>query len=173
MRALESVDVQQLVWTQPRGMQRHFELRSGDDLVCSLTWPGWFRNRAVGHTSSREWHFDRRGIWKPRITIEDAGSGIEIAHMAYKWRLQGDIIFDVERKYHWRSTNFWQTRWEMTDPNGLLLYELHMTNQWWRYTAEVRLAPDAERTRDLPLMLLTGWYLAYLMKQDSGAVAAS
>ncbi|HOA23490.1 MAG TPA: hypothetical protein PK801_07760 [Aggregatilineales bacterium] len=172
MRALEPVDTQVLTWTQPKVMQRHFELRAGDDLVGSLTWSGWFTNRAVGHTISREWYFDRHGLWKPRITIEDAGSGVEIAHMTYKWMVQGDIVFGDERRYNWRSSNFWQTRWEMTDPNGLTVYELKLTNQWWRFAAEVHLLPEARTTRELDVLLLTGWYLAYLMKQSSAAAAS-
>ena len=86
--------------------------------------------------------------------------------------VQGDIVFGDERRYNWRSSNFWQTRWEMTDPNGLTVYELKLTNQWWRFAAEVHLLPEARTTRELDVLLLTGWYLAYLMKQSSAAAAS-
>ena len=149
----------------------HFELRAGDDLVGSLTWSGWFTNRAVGHTISREWYFDRHGLWKPRITIEDAGSGVEIAHMTYKWMVQGDIVFGDERRYNWRSSNFWQTRWEMTDPNGLTVYELKLTNQWWRLRRRSTLAGGQNHARTR--RVAAHWLVPRVPDEAEPAAAAS
>lgn len=172
MRSLESIGAATLLWTQPKSAQRHFELRVGDDLFATLTWERWYSNRAVGRAPGREWTFDRKGFFNQRGLAEEVSTGAQVAVAPYTWRGPGAINLPDERRYEIRATNTWRTKWELLDPNEFPVFRFHMRNKLLKHETEVTLLPEAAYARDLPLLVLFGWYLIYLTVQDAAAAAS-
>lgn len=172
MRSLESFGPGTLLWAQPKGSRRHFELRAGDDLFATLAWERWYSDRALGRAAGREWAFNRKGVWNRRGLAEEVSTGALVAEAPYTWRGPAAIVFHDERRYELRPANTWRTKWELLDPNEFPVFHFHMRNKLLKYETEVALTPDATYARDLPLLLLFCWYLVYLTNQDAAAAAS-
>jgi hypothetical protein len=172
MRSLESIDLSRLEWDQPKGMRRYFELRSGDDVVATMEWTGAFSNRAIVTSTAGRWFIDRPGFWQRKVVAWNADSNTRLAALNYNLWHEGDLVLASEQAFHWGAQNFWRTRWAFTDAAGQPVVQFNTGNRWFRMAGTVKIPVGAERRDELLLLIVTGWYLAYMARQDA-AVAAS
>ncbi len=172
MHSLESIDLSQLEWDQPKGMRRCFELRSGSDVVATMEWTGAFSNRATVTSAAGRWYIDRPGFWQREVVVWNADSDARLAALNYNLWHEGDLVLNSEQVFHWSGQNFWRTKWAFTDAAGQLVVQFNTGNRWFRMVGTVEIPVGAERRDELLLLIVTGWYLAYMARQDA-AVAAS
>jgi hypothetical protein len=174
MQRLEATDRQDLMLKQTRFGARDFELYAGDDLVGVLYWPKLLSDRAVAETASGRWHIDRLGFFRDRVAVTDAGSGEELATLAFDMWGDGDLALADGRVLHWYQTKaFLRSAWALTDEQGTLLLEMEAGTRWFKYQVYIDLQPEASALRPLAPWTLVCWYLGYVKMQDAAAAVAA
>jgi len=119
MRKLTGSDLT-LRWAQPHAKERFFELRSGDDVIATLSWERMFGTLATTQTADRTWTFKRVGFFNPRVTVRSPGSDADIAIFKPSWGYGGTL--EVQGKtFTWKKLDFWGNRWGFTWQDGTVL----------------------------------------------------
>ncbi len=168
-----------LLWIQPKALQRRFELRDEEMLVAALEFKSSYGSLAAATTAEENWTFKRVGFFNPRVTVRRSEEEIDLAVYRPKWTgTQGVLEFTAGRSYIWKVANFWATRYEFLDSAGqpLLAYQSGIEHgklsDLFKNQARVEILPTAHGLPELPLLVLLGWYLIVLSQEDS-AVAAT
>jgi hypothetical protein len=180
MRPIAEVLSLPLSFTQPRAMERSYELRAGEELVATLEFQSAFGSLAVARTSSAAWTFKRVGFFTPRATARREGSEQDIAAYTPRWTgREGEVDLAGGEKLHFGPANFWGTRFAFGDAEGHTLAtfgpepDVHRFSDLFRTQAMVSVDPAATARPDLDLLVLFGWYLVILRHQDASAAAAA
>jgi hypothetical protein len=155
-----------LRWNRLRWFKGDFELRAGDDSVGTLSFHSMWSYLATATSADGTWTFKRTGFWRPEITVRVSGGDADIAVFRYNtWKNGGWLEFRDGRKF--RTTDKrWATRFEIRSDRDEVLMSLHASS-WTDSSAEVELGPEAGRLPEQSLLLLFGWYLAILTRNDA------
>ncbi len=180
MRTLSSSVGTALYWIQPKGLGRYFELRAGDDVLATLRFETLCGSLARAESADGSWTFKRAGFFKPRVTVRKAGEEVNSAVYTPRWTgREGVLEFAGGRVFNWTQTDFWATRYQISDvaENPLVSFEsgLDQSRLTDLFKTQARVAIDlrGRALPELPLLVLLGWYLIVLQKEDAAAVAAT
>lgn len=173
MKGLRSVDHRQLMWKQVAFGAREFELRAGDDLVGKLYWPKWLSDRAVAICADGSWLIDRLGFFRDKVVVTDMGSSTRVGSFIRNWLGDGMLSLVIGREYQWFRTKVFSNSWAFADKNDVVLLEIHDWMRCFKHEAEVKLRIGVTSLPELPLLILIGWYLAYMNIQDAAAAVAA
>ena len=177
-RLLELTDAD-LYWVQPERFSRWFELRAEDDPVATLGWETSCGTLARGASADGSWTFKRVGFLNPRVTIRESGSELNLAVFWPRWMGDGTLEFAYGKAFRWQSTNFWGTDWMFTSADGTPLVAFkegapdRKLSNLFKMQALVEVHAEARDLVELPLLILTGWYLMILRRDDAAAGAAA
>jgi hypothetical protein len=167
-----------LHWVQPKRMQRKFELCGGELIFATLEFQKIFGSLATAVASVGRWTFKRVGFFNPRVTVRREGEENDLAVYRPTWSgTHGAIDFGDGRLFHWKTANFWATRYTLVDGSGELLVTYHSglkdarLGNLLKTQARVEIDPAAYDLAELPILVLLGWYLIILQQEDSAAVA--
>jgi hypothetical protein len=180
MRALSSAAGTDLYWIQPRGLDnRRFELRARGDAVATLGFETLCGSLARAESADGSWTFKRVGILNPRVTVRKAGEEATLAIYTPRWTgSEGTLDFPGGRVFNWTQTNFWATKYQITDAAGIPLVsfesgaEKPRLSDVFKTQARVEIDLRGRALPELPLLVLLGWYLIILQRQDTAAVVA-
>jgi hypothetical protein len=182
MEPLDIAAGNRLSWSQPKALQRVFELREGNRLLATLSFVKPFGSLAEACMVTGEWTFKRVGYFRPRVTVRRRGQETDLAVYQPKgWGSGGELQFAGGRIYAWKPANFWATKFIFVDGAGktLVAFKPGSEESKWsdlfRFQALVEIDPSAGRLEELPLLVSLGWYLMILHHADAsgGAVAAA
>jgi hypothetical protein len=179
MDELADVADQPLYWIQPKALVRCFELRSEDKVVATLAWETSCGSLARARASVGSWTCKRVGFLNPRVTVRESGSEVNLATFWPRWLGDGTLEFAYGRSFRWQSTNFWGTDWMFADFDGTPLVRFLQGSRERRLSnllkteALVDIQPQARDLPELALLVLLGWYLAILRRDDTAAGAAA
>ncbi|UCF61019.1 MAG: hypothetical protein JSV37_14870 [Anaerolineaceae bacterium] len=173
MRELRSVDYRQLMWKQVAFGAREFELRAGDDLVGRLYWPKWLSDRAVAICADGKWLIDRLGFFRDKVVVTDISSRVRVGSFVRNWLGDGMLSLVIGREYQWFRTKVFSNSWAFADKNDVVLIEIHDWMRCFKHEAEVKLRMGVISLPELSLLILIGWYLAYMNIQDAAAAVAA
>jgi len=183
MEPLNTAPGNRLHWSQPKALQRIFELRDRDRLVGTLSFVKAFGSLAEASMAAGDWTFKRVGYFRPRVTVRRRGQEMDLAVFEPKgWRSEGELQFAGGRIYAWKLANFWATKFSFVDSAGktLVAFKPGTEESKWsdllKFQALVEIDPSASRLEELPLLVSVGWYLMILHHEDassSGAVVAT
>jgi hypothetical protein len=155
-----------LRWNSLRWFKRDFELRAGDDSVGTLSFRSMWSYLATATSADGTWTFQRTGFWRPEIRVRVSGSDADIAVFRYKmWENGGCLEFRDGRKFR-ITDKHWGTRFEIRSDRDEVLMSLRASS-WTESSAEVEPAPEAGKLPELSLLLLFGWYLAVLTRDEA------
>jgi hypothetical protein len=170
-------------WSQPKVLERTFELREGDHLLGTLHFAKSWGSLATASLAAGEWTFKRTGYFRPRVTVRRRGQEADLAVYQPKvWGSEGELQFAGGRSSGWRSANFWATQYAFLDSVGraLVTFKPGAEDKKWsdvfKFQALVEIDPSAHGLEELPLLLALGWYLMILHHGDvvsGGAVAGA
>ena len=173
----------ELHWLQPKGLSRNFELYHDETLVARLDFQSAWGSLAIASTASQSWTFKRVGFFKTRITARISGESSDIAIFTPNWLGEGWIEMVGDRRYFWKSANFWASRFVINAEDGstVITYKEGVEHprfaDWFKTQAGVFVEYPARGIPETPLLILLGWYLIILQQEDSaaagGAVVAS
>jgi hypothetical protein len=175
MRKLTGTDTI-LKWAQPAPNNRFFKLRSGDDVIATLSWEKIFGTLATAQTAERTWTFKRVGFFNARVTVRSPGSDADIAVFKPSWGYGGTL--EVQgRAYMWKKLDFWGNRWGFAWNDGTVLLSFGYAGgleSFLKIEGNVELSPGNVSTNpDMPLLATLGWYIMVLMWDDNAAAAGA
>jgi hypothetical protein len=161
-----------LVWAPSPTSPRRFELRAGDDVAATLTFDKAVGSLATGRSGAGTWTFKRAGFLQPCVTVRDIGSEYDLAVFRPTWTGSGDVEFGSGTRVHWRPFGFWNSEWGFVRRDDRIV-----TFHWLPDTAEldarVEFPAASLDVKELPILLLLGWYLRVLFYQEEAARASS
>lgn len=145
-----------------------FELQVDGELVATLRFLRAFSSSAVAESADGCWAFERVGGWRPKVIIRACGSKHDTATFKANILSRGGTLTLADKRQLLASTNFWQTQYEISTPEGDVL--LHFKRgRGLRLSATVEITPLAAGMPELPWLMVAGWYLSVLLHMDSGA----
>ncbi len=166
MKPIANATGRPLRWKQLRWFKRDFELRAGDDSVGTLSFRSMWSYLARAASADGTWTFQRNGFWRPEITVRVSGSDTNIAVFRYNtWKNGGWLEFRDGRKVRITDKR-WATHFEILSDRDQVLMSLR-TSAWTERSAEVELGPESGTLSEQSLLLLFGWYLAVLTRDDA------
>jgi hypothetical protein len=162
---------QPLTWTQPSALKQFYELRSGDVVVATLAFRSMWGTLATAQSGDGCWTFKRVGFWQNKATVRACGADAE--HGMFRndtWQGGGTLELSDGSRFR-ATTNAWLTKYELQTDAGETLVRFRLS-AGLHLSADVEVQPAALTLRQLPVLVLFGWYLAVMLNMDSGAVAA-
>ena len=164
---------QDVTWTPSSTAKRTYELRAGDDVLATLTQPRWWRQDRVGAAADGQWTFARAGVFRSRLVINDATSGVEAASFTSSgWTGKGALTLPGGSRYQWSSGNVWGSKRVWLDETGQPLLRFRQSGVL-RWQCAVTIEPHAATERHLTLLAMLGWCLMLLSNDDAATVAAT
>jgi hypothetical protein len=166
MKKIVSLASQPLKWEQPRAFKMEYNLRAGDELVATLNFRSLFGSLATGQSADGCWTFKRVGFWQTRATIRACDSEDDIASYRNNTWSCGGTLELVDGQKILGTTNFWQTKFGFERESGEKL--IQFTNGGLIHiSAIVEVLPEGLSIRQLPWMVMLGWYLVIMMHHDA------
>jgi len=166
-------------WSQPKALERTYELRDDSRLFGTLSFLKPLGSLAEASLAAGDWTFKRVGFFRPRVTVRRRGQEEDVAVYQPKgWGAEGELQFAAGRSYQWTSANFWATRFNFVDGAGRTVVafkpgaEDSKWSDFFKFQALVEIDPSAARLEDLPLLVSLGWYLMILHHQDTASAGA-
>jgi hypothetical protein len=173
LHRLKAVDYNHLIWKQLGFGVREFELTSGETLVGRLYWPKWLSDYAVAECGDGRWGMDRVGFFRDRGVALEAETGIEVASVTFTWMGDSELTLSNGRHYQLFKTGILSNNWSLVDENEEMIFEIREGMRLFKHDAEIDLQVGAIMRKELPLLILLSWYLAYMQLQDAAAAAAA
>jgi len=173
MRSFRDFKESEINWVQPRALERHYELRSGQQVFATLTWLKVFGSLAEAIMADGRFTLKRGGFLRPFVTIRDTVMGNDIAVLRMGMLRHATLEFSNGRRIELISTRFWGFEWEFIDENGMKLCKIRMKAAMTKNSAEVTIFEAVRKDRDLLIMLVIGWYTMVLMNDEAAATAAA
>jgi hypothetical protein len=170
MKDFKDLDLQELHWVQSGGWGRNYELRNdADEVVAKLTRPRWWSSYAEVDIPGNRWSFERKGLFQQRIIVKSLGTDDEAAEFIYRFN-GGLLEFPDGRKFRWKQSNFWGTKWAWVTEDGQPVVGLEGKGVL-RFRGEMSLAPRSAEMQSLALLVFLGWYLLILHREQSSSSA--
>jgi hypothetical protein len=182
MKSIKEIANEHLTWFQPKAIHQFYELRSETDLFGTVNFPKSFGSFAEAESTEGKWTFKRIGFFQIKITIRKAGSEKDLAVFKPKWTgYAGSIEFADGKVYHWQSSNFFATKFDLHDSSGKVLFSFRhgvddqKLTDWFKTQARVEVNETAKNLPETGMLILFCWYLIVVLQMESsaGAVASA
>lgn len=166
---------QGMIWAKPKPSwtKGGYDLRLGEQRLATLKLRSMWGTFATGETSEGSWTFKRVGFFQNRVTVRTLSSDAEIGVFVNDWKMGGTLALPDGRQYR-GNTNFWMTKFAFTNETGEPVVSYRRIGGV-SLSAAVEIEPAGAALRELPWLVLLGWYVAVMMHQDAamgGAVGS-
>jgi hypothetical protein len=163
-----------LYWTRDQDVNlRRFELRAGDDRLASLDFAGPSGSRATAQAGEDTWLFQQVGFWKPRVNVQEAGDPDILASYRPGWfGSHGTLELRSGRRLLWRYAGWCLTQGQFEDLSGRPLVVFSSDNDGTEdqdlvgIEALMQIKPNDLALAELSLLVILGWYLLVLKRDD-------
>jgi len=182
MKSFQELKNEHPAWIQPKAMQQLFELRSQENLFCTLTFSKSSGSLAEAESYDGKWTFKRVEFFHTSFTIREFGKEKDIAVFRPKWTgNSGSLEFVNGKTFHWQSSNFWSTKFEFKKGDGDAVVTFRSgvdepkLKDWFKTQARIEIPESSKNIHELSILILLGWYLIIVLQMDSsaGAVVAA
>ncbi|NIS80204.1 MAG: hypothetical protein GTO14_08335 [Anaerolineales bacterium] len=150
---------------------RAFEMWAEGQRIATLDWPKCLSDYAVGVWGGDRWTFDRSGFFRDTVEVYGRSENI-YATLHYDWFKDGVLQLQDGRKYRWQKTRYFCDEWTLSDGQGRVVFEIELWLHWFRRMGKIRYGEATLEVRDLAVLSLAGWYLAYMHTEDVAVVVA-
>ncbi len=148
--------VAHLRWERNGTFSRDYSLRGGRD-VAALRFPKLISAQAEGSIGGRSYILTRKGILRPVVTVLQSPFDQEIATM--RLRMGGGQLELIDgRRFTLVREGTFKNSWSFRDERGAEMVSFNVPAFKLR-VGEVKVSPAVERDKQLPLLLLIGWYV--------------
>ncbi|HVP22578.1 MAG TPA: hypothetical protein VMS77_01545 [Conexivisphaerales archaeon] len=172
MRRIGLGEASELKWVQPKKLQRVFHLLSGEEVVGTLEWKSSFGSLATGRAAGEEWTFKRGGFLSPYVSLRYFGTETDYARFSVSWG-NGVLKLPTGRTFLWTKKGVWSPEYSFLDADGSSLLTFRRFSGLFKMEATASVSEKARELRELPLLLLLGWYTVLLMAYESAAAGAA
>ena len=164
--SLANLDVNELVWRQP-AIAQTFELSGPAGPYARLQLKKLASTRADGISARATFAFERQGMLKSHISVRFADNPQPLAVYEPNFTGQKGVLkYSGGQSVEFQATNFFKTEWQWLTPegDGLLGFRLKGTG---KPNATVFIGDDGRQRLDLDLLLLLGFYVLLLFREES------
>jgi hypothetical protein len=183
MRPLHAYLAAPLYWTQPKALTRAYELHANapdsDVHVAMLCFDHPFGSLANGQTTTGWWSFRRAGFFRSTVTVCSRGCEDTVAVYRPRWTGTEGEITTGHGTYTFKTANFWGTRYRIQTPEGepLVTYRSGCPNtrlrDLFKSQSTVTITTSGSNEPYIDLLVVLGWYLIVLSRDDTAAVAVT
>ena len=164
--SLANLDVSELAWRQP-AIAQTFELSGPAGIYARMELKKLASSRANGISSRATFAFERQGMLKSHISIRLADSPQLLAIYEPNFTGQKGLLkYSGGQSVEFQSTNFLKTEWQWLTPSGDGLIGFRLKGAGKPH-ATVFLGDDGLQRVDLDLLLLLGFYVLLLLREES------
>jgi len=118
-----------------------------------------FKRTAHGRIRNNHYRFRTDGIFRQETRIIDGSNDLVIGTISYNSMMSKATIQFADRTIRWKYDNAWQTRWSLSDDQGILM---KFTGGFSRGTVEYEMEED--------LLVLTGIFVTNYYQQAMIAI---
>jgi hypothetical protein len=169
----------QLIWTQPKSIQRYFELHRQNEAFGTLEFRSLWGTLATAKNPIQDWSFKRMGFLNPHITIRFPDADSDYA-LYYPMHFGGGTLHMLDgRPFSWGPINHTQTRWRFNDKGGkpILSFDLGIEekqlNELLKLQVAVKVESNHMTNMEFSMMVNLGLYLIILNQEDIAAADAA
>jgi hypothetical protein len=160
-------------WRGHGTFKRAYELRSDAALYATLKWESALGSLAQAQAAEASWTLKRVGFFNPRATVRAPDSETDLAVFHPNWVGNGRVELTGGRTWRFQCLNFWHSKYGFIDDAGESLIEYQANVFKTPPTAKVVVSPLALTLRELPLLVVLGWYVTILTFDDAAGIAAA
>ncbi len=166
-----------LTWRRPGMFRREYELLVKEQMVACLRHRGFFSWQAEifegGWTGTPVLHVQRTGAFRQKLHVTNLDYRFPhvLKPVPISWRGEVTLDLDNGRSYHFGPTNFWHTRWQLSDEVGQAC--LTMQRSKWGFGGEITIANLNLPQDELLFLLYVAWYMVIMKIEDQAAAAAA
>lgn len=157
LKRLDEAAGRSLAWVETQKFPRSYQLLADGDLFATMHWESIWKSRALAQAADARWALEHQGFFHNRVEISEAGSGAVLATFKSGWAGKGQLLLPDGRQFRWGRPSFWATDMAFRDERGSIL--LRYKTRLLSTGSQVLIEPIAFGMRELPLLVLLGWYL--------------
>jgi len=161
-----------LQWAQLSMFKQHYELRAGETLIAAMEFRSAWGTLATASSADGCWTFKRVGFWQNKASIRLCEGETDLAIFQNNTWSEGGTLTFADGATFKATTNFWNTQLKFQTEADEPLVQFTIGGVF-KASAEVEILPVAMALKELPILVLFGWYLVVMLQSDSAAVIAA
>jgi hypothetical protein len=171
MKTIQSVVDHELTLAQKTVFKSEYELRWGGELVATLRFPKMLSTMGLAESGDGSWTFERVGFWKPQTLAKPKGSEDVLGRFTESaWKGGGVLQLTGGKRYLLRRS-IWKGTAEFQTEAGESLLQFQNRGAF-RVSTTLRIQRRALQVPELPWIVLLGFYLGVMARQDAATHAA-
>ena len=166
MKTLSQYRTEQIQLVQPSIWKRVYQLRSGETVLMTMTYPKLFSTLAVVEGFGKTWEFQKPSIWKSNLEIKKKGNQLPFAKFSVeKWGRGGtfelpngeriEYIFKI-----WKSVNELYSQ----QKNKLISFK---RVSLWKTSINVMIERESELIEKNPWIIMVVYYVMLERRQQA------
>lgn len=152
--------------------KRDHELRSGDEVLATLTWPKALGTLAEGTIDGTKYTLKRGGFLHPYVTVRKVPFEEDVARMELTIGGHGTLQFPDGTRYSFQKLSFWGFKWGMMSESGDPLVTFGQASAL-KSVGEMSIEPAGAADRHLPILVLLGGYTVILAIEENRTAATA
>lgn len=150
----------QFTW-KTKLFSNRFEISRYENPVGEVRGSGW-RRGASGELNGKKFLFDVKGFFRKEFFITDPGNDSVLGQIFFNaWRTKATIKLG-NKEYQWHYDNFFNTKWSISNENGVLI-------KYQSYT----MSGDINTYTDDEALIVAGLFIRNYLKQRAAEAAAA
>jgi hypothetical protein len=169
----------ELVWKQPKRLERSYELQRHGDSFGTLVFRSMWGTLAHAENPIQDWTFKRMGFLNPRVTARFPEADSDQALFHPKIFGGGTLQMLDGRPFTWEPINLWHTKWRFMDKSGISLLSFDQGKieqklaDLFKLQVTVKVESSRITNQEFSLLVNLGFYLIVLYLADSAAAASA
>ena len=169
----------ELIWNQPKRMERSYELQRHGDPFGTLAFRSMWGTLAHAKNPIQDWTFKRIGFLNPHVTARFPEADSDQALFYPKIFGGGTLQMLDGRPFTWEPINLWRTKWHFIDKSNTPLLSFDQGKDEKKLTdlfklqSTVRVESSRITNLEFSLLVNLGFYLIVLYQADSAAAASA
>lgn len=164
MRKMVGMVGQDLKWIKPDVIKKEYVLLGKKSVIAVLSFQNPFSFFATAESADGKWIFKRVGIWKPKVTIREIRSEVDLGVFKNITREgEGTLELTDGTQYNLRNhTDAVPSHFSFECASGEALISYGRFDWFLSLSSHVEIHPIAKDVSEMPWMVLLGWYAIIL-----------
>jgi len=164
-----------MTWRRSRFFRSEYELQVKQQLVAFFRRTGFFNWQAEIYEGEERnvpvLEYRRSGVFHQKVSVKPLDYRFSQVSKPIPVSLRGELWLELDngRTYHFRPTNFWQTRWALTDEREQECLTFQRSS--WGFGGKITIN-NAELSQDELLFLIYTTWCIVIMKMEDQAAAS-
>lgn len=157
MKNLSEYYSETLKLVRPRIGSRHYELRSENELLCTMQFPGFFSRTAVVNYDDKRWTIQKEKWWNRTLIVSEHFNEIICAKIYLKFSRRNTVELPNGEKYIIKLGLFRNPiaiTTELESPIAIIKKKFGFINQY-----DVNIERGAKILDEIPWLIMLAWYI--------------